>query len=186
MGGKVDCGQLQQRALELIERAGIPLTHEERSRIQVVDFGLGDPLREGAQILTLVQTARISVKLLVLLPHQTEPEHWHPPVGDDPGKEETIRNVFGKLYFYISGNSAPIHARVPEGKEEYYTCRKGIELQPGQQITCLPGQKHWFQTGKTGCVFYSFSTVARDDFDRFTDPAVVRNGRARIERGVDP
>jgi len=123
-------------------------------------------------MLALVQTARISVKLLVLL------------LGEDPGKEETIRNVFGELYVYISGNGDPMHACVPDGKEECYTCRGEIVLEPGEQITCLPGEKPWFQTGRTGCLFYSFSTVARDDLDGFTDPGVVRSSRTKIDHGV--
>jgi hypothetical protein len=47
---------------------------------------------------TMVQMDRISVKVLALLPDQTVPEHWHPLVDDDPGKEETIRVITGTVY----------------------------------------------------------------------------------------
>jgi D-lyxose ketol-isomerase len=80
----------RQRAAELIRQAGIAISDEEAATIEVGDFGLSNLEREGGQMLTLVQTERISVKILVLFPNQTLPEHWHPPVGDDPGKEETI------------------------------------------------------------------------------------------------
>ncbi|MDO8944862.1 MAG: hypothetical protein Q7U75_16900, partial [Desulfobacterales bacterium] len=56
-------------------------------------------------MLTLVQTERISVKVLALFPNQTEPEHWHPPVAGDPGKEETVRVISGTLYFFIPGEN---------------------------------------------------------------------------------
>jgi D-lyxose ketol-isomerase len=164
----------QQRAAALIERAGIFITPAERGRIDVADFGLGALEREGVQILTCFATERIAAKVLVQFPGQTEPEHWHPPVGSDPGKEETIRAVYGTLYFYIPGPDTLRHGRIPPGKEAVFTCRHEIVLQPGDQLTLPPGTKHWFQAGEAGAVFYSFSTCVRDGLDGFTDPAVVR------------
>ena len=162
------------RAAELIRAAGIVLTDGEARAIEVADFGLGRLAQEGAQILTVVQTERISVKLLVLFPGQTEPEHWHPRVGDDPGKEETVRVVSGALFFYREGAGAVDRGAVPEGKEDVYTCRREIVMSPGDQITLPPGEKHWFQARDEAVVMYSFSTVARDVLDGFTDPAIDR------------
>ena len=93
----------QKRAAQMIEQSGIRITEEEENKIEVVDFGLSHLETEGVQVLTMVQTGRISVKVLAMLPNQTEPEHRHPPVGDDPGKEETIRVVSGTVYFYVQG-----------------------------------------------------------------------------------
>ena len=87
----------------MIRQAGITIKDAEAASIEVVDFGLSNLEKEGVQVLTLVQTERISVKVLAMLPNQTEPEHWHPPVNDDPGKEETIRVIAGKVYFYVTG-----------------------------------------------------------------------------------
>ena len=130
--------------------------------------------KEGVQVLTLIQTERISVKVLVLFPNQTEPEHWHPPVGDDPGKEETVRVISGIVYFYIPGEDTLKKGFIPEGKEDYYTMRKEIVMKPSDQITLAPGEKHWFQARDKGAVMYSFSTIARDALDQFTDPDIVR------------
>jgi len=77
----------QKRAIEALRPSGLSFTDQELERIEIADFGLSDVNREGAQILTLVQTERLSVKLLILFPQQTEPEHWHPPIGQDPGNE---------------------------------------------------------------------------------------------------
>ena len=162
------------RAAELIRSAGIVLTDVEARAIEVADFGLGRLEQEGAQILAVVQTERISVKLLVLFPGQTEPEHWHPRVGDDPGKEETVRVVSGTLFFYREGEGVVDEGAVPEGKEDVYTCRREIVMRPGDQITLPPGEKHWFQGRDEAVVLYSFSTVARDVLDGFTDPAIER------------
>lgn len=164
----------RSEALSLFHKAGIILTAQEQNAIEVADFGLSNLWTEGAQIVTLVQTERLSVKVLALMPYQTEPQHWHPPVGDDPGKEETIRHLYGDLYFYLDGPDTLTHGYVPAGKKEMYTLRHEIVLSPGQQLTCLPGEKHWFQAGKQGAVLFSFSTVARDVLDRFTDPNIER------------
>jgi len=63
---------------------------------------------------------------------------------------------------------------VPAGKEDVYTMRCELILQPGEQMTLQPGTKHWFQAGETGTVMFSFSTVARDVLDGFTDPEIKR------------
>jgi D-lyxose ketol-isomerase len=78
--------EFQKRARALINKSGLRITEEELEKIDVSDFGLSNQSVEGAQILTFIATHRIAVKLIILLPYQSLPEHWHPPVGDDPGK----------------------------------------------------------------------------------------------------
>jgi D-lyxose ketol-isomerase len=164
----------RERAAQMIAQAGIRISEEEKNKIDVVDFGLSHLEIEGVQVLTLVQTDRISVKVLALFPNQTEPEHWHPPVGNDPGKEETIRVVAGTVYFYVEGENTFNEGFLVKGKEKYYTLKHEIVLKPGDQITFQPGEKHWFQARDDGAVMYSFSSVARDALDQFTDPGIVR------------
>lgn len=162
------------RAARMMRDAGVVITDEEAAEIAAVDFGLSDLDREGAEILTMVQTNRISVKLLVLFPNQTEPEHWHPPVGDDPGKEETVRVVSGPVYFYVDGPDTLGEGFIVDGKDSVYTCRHELVLNAGEQLTLEPGAKHWFQAGPHGAVLYSYSSVARDVLDGFTDPDIRR------------
>jgi D-lyxose ketol-isomerase len=164
----------QRQAAEMIRRTGMTITDAEADSIEVVDFGLSNLEKEGVQVLTLVQTDRISVKVLAMLPNQTEPEHWHPPVGDDPGKEETIRVIAGTVYFYVAGEDTFKEGFIVEGKDDCYTMRREIVMKPGDQLTLAPGEKHWFQARDGGAVMYSFSTVARDALDQFTDPDIVR------------
>jgi D-lyxose ketol-isomerase len=164
----------RKRAADMIREAGILITDQEADSIEVVDFGLSQLAREGLQVVTLVQTEKISVKVLALFPNQTEPEHWHPPVGDDPGKEETIRVVAGSMYFYVPGENTFRDGFLVRGKEHFYTVRHEKPMLPGDQITLTPGTKHWFQSGRDGVVMYSFSTIARDVLDKFTDPDIVR------------
>jgi len=165
---------IQQKALDLIDKAGIVLTMEERGKIVVADFGLSNIYEEGIQILTLFETERIAGKLLILLPGQTEPEHWHPSVGNDPGKQEIIRALWGDLRFYVSGEDNMNAGFIPKGKEEFYSLRHEIIMSPGDQLIFDPGIKHWFQAGHEGALLYSFSTTVRDTMDRFTDPNIER------------
>jgi len=166
--------QARRQAGEMIGRAGIHVTDQEAEGIEVVDFGLSRLEKEGVQVLTLVQTERISVKVLALFPNQTEPEHWHPPVAGDPGKEETVRVISGTLFFYIPGENTFKEGFLVKGKEHCYTMRHEIVMRPGDQITLAPGVKHWFQARDEGVVMYSFSTIARDALDQFTDKEIVR------------
>jgi len=164
----------RRQAAGMIREAGIHITDKEADGIEVVDFGLSRLEKEGVQVLTLVQTDRISVKVLALFPNQTEPEHWHPPVGSDPGKEETVRVISGTMYFYVPGENTFKEGFLVKGKEHCYTMRHELVMRPGDQVTLAPGVKHWFQARNEGVVMYSFSTIARDVTDQFTDKAIVR------------
>src|SRR5688572_14514205 len=95
--------QARTRAAEMLARAGLVITPEERERIEVADFGLGEPERTGLQLLTYVNTDRYCAKELVLFPGQICPEHRHPPVAGQPGKEETFRCRWGEVRLHVEG-----------------------------------------------------------------------------------
>ena len=78
-------------ASEMLAQAGIVLTPDEQTRVEVADFGLGELEQTGLEVITYVNTNRVCAKELVLFPHQTCPEHRHPALGGVPGKEETFR-----------------------------------------------------------------------------------------------
>lgn len=92
---KKDVEQQRTRTKQILDRLNIVLTSEEAARIEVADFGLGIPERVGLQLFTYINTERVCAKELVLFPRQTCPEHRHPPIGSDPGKEETFRCRWG-------------------------------------------------------------------------------------------
>ena len=171
---KEDFEHVCTTSIEMIESAGIQLTDADKEKITAADFGLNNVKEEGVQILTLFDTDRMAAKILVLLPYQTEPEHWHPPVGNDPGKEEVIRGIWGDLTFYVPGENTMKEGFLVAGKEECYTMRNEVVINPGDQLVLPPGTKHWFQAGKRGAVMYSFSTKVTDLLDQFTDPDIVR------------
>jgi D-lyxose ketol-isomerase len=139
----------------MLEEAGIVLTAAERGDIEVADFGLGELERFGLQLVVYINTDRVCAKELVLFPGQECPEHRHPPVGDDPGKEETFRCRTGRVLLYVEGHGE-------------------LTLEPGDQFTIPPDTRHWFRAGPDGAIVSEFSTRSRDELDVFTDPRIVR------------
>ncbi len=171
-----------ERTLEYLHRAGIVLTDEELERIEVADFGLGELERTGLEIITYVNTQRCCAKELVLFPHQTCPEHRHPPVDGEPGKEETFRCRRGTVFLYVEGAPSDRPAcQPPAGSEEHYTVWSEYRLSPGEQYTIPPNTRHWFQAGPEGAVVSEFSTRSRDESDIFTDPRIERAPRVAEE-----
>ncbi len=165
----------QKRAKEYLDRAGIVITPEEAANIEVADFGLGDLMNTGLEIVVYVNTERVCAKELVLFPRQTCPEHRHPPVAGEPGKEETFRCRWGQVFLYVPGEptSTP-KGRPPKGRENTYTVWHEIVLNPGDQYTLMSNTLHWFQAGDEGAVVSEFSTRSRDESDIFTDPDIQR------------
>jgi len=151
----VTAGEARERAAAMLAEAGVVLTPAERERIEVTDFGLGRLEEIGLQLVVYVNTTRVCAKELVLLPGQTCPEHRHPPVGGEPGKEETFRCRLGTVHLHV------------EGGEE-------LVLRPGDQQTIPPDTLHWFQAGDEGAIVSEFSTRSRDESDVFTDPRIRR------------
>jgi D-lyxose ketol-isomerase len=143
------------RAAVLLKDAGIALTQDEQDAIEVADFGLGRLAEVGLQIVVYVNTERVCAKELVLFPGQMCPEHRHPPVGADPGKEETFRCRSGSIVLWVEGHGE-------------------VELLPGDQFTIPPDTLHWFRAGDAGAIVSEFSTRSRDETDVFTDPLIAR------------
>jgi D-lyxose ketol-isomerase len=163
------------RAREYLLRAGIVLTPEEAENIEVADFGLGDLNHTGLEIVTYVNTERCCAKELVLFPHQTCPEHRHPPVDGEPGKEETFRCRWGEVFLYVPGPATEAPACIPPpGSADHYHVWHEVRLRPGEQHTILPDTPHWFQAGPDGAVVSEFSTRSRDESDIFSDLRIAR------------
>lgn len=165
----------QERTLEMLKRAGIVLTDEEKNNIEIAEFGLGEMEQTGLELVTYINTDRYCAKELIMFPRQTCPEHRHPRVEDDPGKMETFRCRWGRVWLYTEGEPAPHpKARVPEGSESFYTVFHEVELNPGDQYTIPSDMLHWFQAGEQGAIVSEFSSTSRDELDIFTDPRIKR------------
>jgi len=166
---------IKSRVFSLLNKANIVLTETEAGQLEITDMGLGQIEVEGLQLVTYINNESYCAKELILLPNQTCPEHLHPPIGEKPGKKETFRCRMGTVYLYVEGEeTASPSTSPPKGKEKYYTAKKEITLNPGEQFTILPGVKHWFKAGEEGAIVSEFSTTSRDEYDIFTDPSIKR------------
>jgi D-lyxose ketol-isomerase len=175
MSSSMQMQAARRKAAGMLVQVGIALTEQEQRDIEVAGFGLDDLERTGLEIVVYVNTDRYCAKELILFPRQTCPQHRHPPVGSDPGKEETFRCRWGLVWLYVEGEpSATIQARFPSGDEAYYTVFHEIALRPGEQYTIPPNTLHWFQAGEEGAIVSEFSSTSRDEADVFTDPRIVR------------
>jgi D-lyxose ketol-isomerase len=167
-----------RRALEYLVRAGIVLTENEKKNVEVADFGLGDLERFGLELVTYINTNRCCAKELVLFPHQVCPEHRHPPVEGEPGKEETFRCRWGEVTLYVEGEPSPVDLEeVVRENPGCFTAFHKVVLLAGEQYTIEPNTKHWFHGGLRGAVVSEFSTRSRDEADCFTDTRIERAPR---------
>lgn len=166
--------ELRGEAAQLIRQAGLVVTPAEEAAIEIADFGLGDFRRQGLAILVYVNTDRCCAKELAMWPGQTCPEHRHPSVGEDPGKEETFRCRWGSVRLYVSGPASPAPACQAPAAGDAYTVWHEVTLRPGDQYTISPDTLHWFQAGPQGAVISEFSTRSTDENDVFTDRSIRR------------
>jgi len=165
----------QRSAVEYLRKAGIVLTPKEQKSIEVADFGLGDLYNIGLELVVYINDERYCAKELVLFPHQTCPEHFHPDIDGKPGKQETFRCRWGTVYLFVPGKKTPKpHVNPPKGRERYFTAQHEIVLKPGDQYTLPPKTKHWFQSGNEGAIVSEFSSMSVDEKDIFTDPEIQR------------
>jgi D-lyxose ketol-isomerase len=170
-----EINQRQQEAAAMIENAGLLLTSDEKKNIEIADFGLSEFTKTGLGVFVYVNTDRCCAKELAMWPRQTCPEHLHPTINGEPGKEETFRCRAGKVFLYVSGEATPNpQSQPPAGREDTYTVWHEIALSPGEQYTIYPDTPHWFQAGDEGAVISEFSTRSTDELDVFTDKEIGR------------
>lgn len=167
--------QARLKAVEYFRKAGIVITEQEKQSIEVADFGLGDLGNIGLEVVVYVNTEKVCAKELVMFPGQTCPEHIHPTKNGIPGKEETFRCRWGKVYLYVAGEKRGIPKTGGlDDYTEFLSAAHEIVLEPGDQYTLMPDTLHWFRAGEDGAVVSEFSTTSTDEQDIFTDPRINR------------
>lgn len=169
-------------AAAAMRAAGLTLREDEALQLEIADFGLGRFEDFGLAIHVYVNTDRCCAKELMMLPRQICPEHRHPPIAGDPGKEETFRVRQGEVFLFLPGHKQGSGEReaalkhVPGDKHDAFTMYQCVHLKPGDQYTLKPNTPHWFVAGAEGAIVSEFSTRSRDEADVFTDPAIRRVG----------
>lgn len=171
-----DYEEYKRRTAQMLRDANIVITDAEVKEIEIADFGLSRFEEMGLAILVYINTDRVCAKDLMMLPNQNCVEHRHPEVDGQPGKEETFRCRWGKVYLYVPGDKTESpKGNPPADKVGCYTCWHEIELNPGDQYLMMPDTPHWFQAGPEGAVISEFSSKSRDELDVFTDQDVKRS-----------
>lgn len=167
--------EVQERVLNIFEKACIVLTPEEKRNIEIADFGLERLEEFGLQLIVYINTEQVCAKEMVLFPYQICPEHKHPPIMGKAGKEETFRCRWGKVYLYVPGEPTKNpFGKLALDKKQYFTVWKEVVLNPGEQYTIYPNTLHWFQGGEEGAIVSEFSTKSVDEKDVYTDPYIDR------------
>jgi D-lyxose ketol-isomerase len=169
--------EYRRRALDLLARAGVTLRSDEQRDMESHRSG-SRRLRDRGPRRGRLREHRARLREGAgAAPAPDLPQHRHPPVGSEPGKEETFRCRLGEVYLYVPGapTSAP-RARPPVERAATYTVAHEIVLRPGDQYTIAPDTWHWFQAGPDGAVVSEFSTRSTDEHDIFTDADIRRVG----------
>jgi mannitol-1-phosphate 5-dehydrogenase len=176
----LDVAAARRQAAEQIRAAGMVISSSEEAEIEIADFGLKRYEELGLAILVYCNTDRCCAKELAMLPGQICPEHLHPPVDGDPGKEETFRVRQGEVHLFVAGESDNAEAQsfaeqfIPSDKRDAFAAYQHVHLGPGDQYTLAPNTPHWFVAGQDGAVVSEFSTKSRDEADIFLDPEIQR------------
>lgn len=113
-------------------------------------YGVENFEENGAVILSIVNREYCK-KLIVLLPNQKHPVHYHVK------KEETFNVLYGELQVELNGED--------------------VCLKEGSLLTVERGDKHSFYT-KSGCIFEEISTTHYKD-DSYYDDEKIANSKKR-------
>jgi D-lyxose ketol-isomerase len=166
---------LKKKINEIYKKSKIILTVSELDNMEITDFGLGDFKNIGLAVIIYVNTSRVCAKELIMLPGQICPQHIHPDIQGEKGKEETFRCRWGKVYLYTTGEKeGEIQARIPVKYKNNFNVFQEIILDPGSQHTLKPNTWHWFMAGSEGAVLSEFSTHSFDAGDIFFDKSILR------------
>lgn len=165
----------RKKIIKILEKSGIIFKQNEIEKMEITDLGLGDFRNIGLGIIIYANTTRVCAKELALLPFQICPQHKHPDIEGNTGKEETFRCRWGEVYLYVAGpETKNIKGKIPDKYRDRFSVFHEIILKPGDQYTLKPNTWHWFQGGEEGALLSEFSTHSYDAGDIFYDKKIAR------------
>ncbi|MGP1358606.1 N-acetylneuraminate synthase family protein [Roseicyclus sp.] len=140
----------------MLTKARVPLSHDFTTEYSH-HYGVERFNEVGAVLITVVNR-EYAKKILVQLPGQSHPLHYHKL------KEETFVVVYGDLNIELDGQLRT--------------------LVPGDTLTVRPGIWHRFWT-EGGCIFEEISTTAHRGDSVYRDPAINRLEHSERKTVVD-
>ncbi|MCX7661344.1 MAG: cupin domain-containing protein, partial [Candidatus Omnitrophica bacterium] len=155
--GDVEITNLRERVLEIINKIR-PLLLESRiilpNKLELEishHYGIDNFEQYGAVLINCINREYCK-KLIILLPGQKHPAHYHIQ------KEETFNILYGDLKVNL------------EGEEKEY--------KPGDIITIERGQRHSFSS-KNGAIFEEISTTSLAEDSYYDDKNIVENPKRK-------
>lgn len=140
----------------MLAHARVPLSVDFQTEYSH-HYGIEHFRRFGTVLMTIINRA-YAKKILVQLPGQRHPAHYHKL------KEESFHVLWGTLDVVLDGRPR--------------------RLLPGDVLTVLPGVWHEFSS-EDGCVFEELSTTALTDDSFYRDPDIVRLTSGQRKTVVD-
>jgi sialic acid synthase SpsE/quercetin dioxygenase-like cupin family protein len=140
----------------MLAHAHVPLSADFQTEYSH-HYGIEHFRRVGTVLMTIINRA-YAKKILVQLPGQRHPAHFHKL------KEESFHVLWGVLDVVLDGRSR--------------------RLAPGDVLTVLPGVWHEFSS-ETGCVFEELSTTALTDDSFYRDPEIAKLRSVQRKTVVD-
>ena len=175
--------KFRSEVIKIFKKSNLFFRDEEFDSMEITDLGLGDFLNIGLGVIIYVNTEQVCAKELALLPYQICPQHMHPDINNQPGKEETFRCRYGEVYLYVPGPEIkPNKGRIPKIYNNKFNVFHEVIIKPGDQHTLAPRTWHWFQAGPCGAVLSEFSTHSFDEGDIFFDENIKRIAVDNLEK----
>ena len=175
---KTNLAEIKKSVIKVYENSKIVFTKKDIEDMDICDLGLGDFYRIGISIIIYINTKKVCAKEMALTPDQICPQHRHPDIAGETGKEETFRCRWGEVYLYIPGPETKNRmGKIPKKYKNRFSVFHEILLKPGDQYTLKPNTWHWFQAGPKGAVLSEFSTHSYDAGDIFYDKKIKRTAK---------
>jgi len=167
-----DQKEIKQKALQLFEKARIPLTEREKNEeLKILECGDRDFYEIGLLFLTFINTDFYGGRYIIFLPNQFCPLHIHPDIPNAQGKIETFRVVFGQVIKY-SATKAHDEIVIPVTAIELRDLdyKDHVILNAGDQSITNVEERHWYKGGPEGAISMEISTPLRhEEYDVWTD-----------------
>lgn len=142
--------QITTKVRNLIEESGLALPKRYEMELSH-HYGIEKFEEIGAAILNIINREYCK-KLIVLLPNQCHPDHYHVK------KEETFNVLYGDLKVVLNGKEMNLHA--------------------GDILTIERNDRHSFSSA-SGCIFEEISTTHYKDDSFYFDENIINNKKRK-------
>ena len=157
--------EIKQRALQLFEKAKIPLTEREKNEeLKIIECGNRDYYEIGLIALTFIRTDFYGGRYIMFFPNQFCPLHIHPETPGLQSKVETFRVLYGQVIKYWASKEQDdklLHLDALSLRNLDY--KNFVVLNEGEQAITVPEERHWYLGGSKGAIAMEISTTLKNE-----------------------